>query len=176
MAGLRSWVWYHASTVIPVSGVKSDRSRCSVGFGWPASVYPHSDLFLDQNPRLFSISDVKTWCFIIWSRRFTLDSLKIPFSVQIGFVAAIRRHRGVNRGSIGPQDPLAWSPNKMDRFCVFTVPSFVNCIILYDTTMWLSWIHDQHPWFHAMMPASWILIMDPWNHTAGMTAPESMIS
>ena len=144
---------------------KSDRSRCSVGFGWPASVYPHSALLLDQNARLFSISDVKTCCFIIWSRRFTRDSLKIPFSVQNDFLTAVRCQKGVNRGSMGTQDPLTWSPNKVDRFRVFTVPSFVNVwchghgfhgfmINIHDITVWC-----RHHGF--------CLIMDPWKSYGG---------
>ena len=95
------WLWFQ------IQGSKSDRSRCSVGFGWPARAYPHRALFLNQNARLFSISDFKTCCFIIWPRRFTLDSLKIPFPVQIDLLAAVRCQRGVNEGSTGAQDPLA---------------------------------------------------------------------
>ena len=171
-------VWDHGCDIMPrpwfqFRASKADLSRCSVGFGWPASAYPHSALFLDQNPRLFSISDVKTWCFIIWSRRFTLDSLKILFSVQIDFSAAVWRQRGVNRGSIGAQDPLTWSPKKVNRFCVFTAPSFVNCMIswcgfhgfminIYDITVWCP-----HHGF-------WSRIHE--NHTEGMMTPKSMIS
>ena len=67
---LRPWFQFEGS--------KSDRSRYSVGFGWPARAYLHCALFLNQNARLLSISDFKTCCFIIWFRRFTIDSLKIP--------------------------------------------------------------------------------------------------
>ena len=83
-------VWVHRCDIMPrpwfqSDRVPSDRSRCTVGFGWPASVYLYSRPLLDQNVRLFSISDVKTCCFIIRYRRLTLDSLKIRFFVQIVF-------------------------------------------------------------------------------------------
>ena len=58
------WPWFQ------YQGSKSDCSRCSVGVGWPARAYLHRALFLNQNAWLFSISDFKTCCFIIWSRRF----------------------------------------------------------------------------------------------------------
>ena len=74
------WLWFQ------IQGSKSDRSRCSVGFGWPARAYPHRALFLNQNARLFSISDFKTCCFIIWFRR---DLQYIPsrfiFSCKLTF-------------------------------------------------------------------------------------------
>ena len=140
------WLWFQ------IQGSKSDRSRCSVGFGWPARAYPHHTLFRNQNARLFSISDFKTCCFIIWFPRFTIDSLKIPFSVQIDLLAAVRCQRGVNEGSTGAQGPLTWSPNKVDRFCVFTVQVSL-----------IAWNHGcgfMDPWSTSMVSRYDAGIMD----------------
>ena len=67
--------------------------------------------------------------FIIRYSRLMPDSLKIRFFVQIDFFAAHGGQGGVNGGSEGTKDLLAWSPNNAVRFGVFTVPSFVNCMI-----------------------------------------------
>ena len=66
----------------------------------------------------------------------TPDSLKIRFFVQIDFFAAHGGQGGVNGGSEGTKDLLAWSPNNAVRFGVFTVPSFVNIFFvnMYDIT------------------------------------------
>ena len=109
--------------------LRRDRSWCDLGFGQSASVYLRRASFLDQNVRLFSIGDVKTCWFIITYSRLTPDSLKIRFFVQIDFFAAHGGQGGVNGGSEGTKDLLAWSPNNAVRFGVFTVPSFVNCMI-----------------------------------------------
>ena len=97
------------------------RSWCDLGFGQSASVYLRRASFLDQNVRLFSIGDVKTCWFIITYSRLTPDSLKIRFFVQIDFFAAHGGQGGVNGGSEGTKDLLAWSPNNAVRFGVFTL-------------------------------------------------------
>ena len=77
------------------------------------------------------------------------DSLKIRFFVQIDFFAAHGGQGGVNGGSEGRKDLLAWSPNNAVRFGVFTVPSFVNCMIGFSITVWIHGsminIHDFTP-------------------------------
>ena len=128
----------------------------------------------------FSISDFKACCFIIWFPRFTIDSLKIPFSVQIDLLAAVRCQRGVNEGSTGAQGPLTWSPNKVDRFCVFTVQVSLiawnhgcgfhgSMINIHDITVWCrhhgfwSWIHENHTegMTSHIIHKSWT---NPWFH------------
>ena len=79
-------------------------SRCGLGFWRPASVYVHSESFLDQNDRFFQVGDVKTCWFIIRYRRYNLDSLKIRFSVKMGIFVVHARQTGVNKGSAGTQD------------------------------------------------------------------------
>ena len=130
-----SHVWNHTLGLAVISssmGPFLTGSRRRLGFWCPASVCQHSASFLDQNPRLFSIGDVKTCSLIIRSRRYTLDSLKIPFSTKFNLFVVHWCQRGVNRGSGGTQDTLPWCPDRDDRFGVSYIniylPSFCSSI------------------------------------------------
>ena len=134
-------VWVHRCDSNHSDRVPSDRSRCTVGFGWPASVYLYSTPLLDQNARLFSISDVKICCFIIRYRRLTLD-----FFVQIVFLTAVHGQRGVNRGSIGSARRIGMLLEQKQADFFYYSHYQVSLIV----------------WYHGMMPASWIWITEPW--------------
>ena len=164
MVSVRSWVWYHALTVIPDSGVKKRpfsvqcwlRVTCK-SLSAPCTVpKPKCSTFFNfwlQNMLLYNlIPEIYT--------RFPQDSF-FRANWLIGRCSVSERcewrfNRGA--GPIGITPEQSWS-----ILCIHS-PSFVNCM---KSRVWFSWIHDQHPWYHGMMPASWILIMDPWKSYGG---------
>ena len=125
------------------------RARCiEEGHGHSQRRWP---VIWHENPWLYSISAVKISSFISQIRRFSTDSPKIPFCVQMRASVLKLDYNAVNRGLGAFLRPETCSDASLEQIWLFTVMNFVNYINSCQLTF---------AWFIAKVHASWKHVCD----------------